>query len=59
MYCMMLGMRKPYKGATECFDIEHLASKEPFGQFSDWFETACNTDGIMEANAMALSTATK
>ena len=56
---MMLGMRKPYKGATECFDIEHLASKEPFGQFSDWFETACNTDGIMEANAMALSTATK
>ena len=52
-------MRKPYKGENEYFDIEHLSSKEPFGQFKEWFETACATDGIIEANAMVLSTATK
>ena len=52
-------MRKPYKGENEYFDIEHLSSKEPFGQFKEWFQTACETDGIIEANAMVLSTATK
>ncbi len=53
------GMRKPYKGEREVFDIGDLASQEPFGQFKAWFETATQTDGIMEANAMALATATK
>ncbi|XP_005109138.1 pyridoxine/pyridoxamine 5'-phosphate oxidase isoform X2 [Aplysia californica] len=53
------GMRKPYKGKQEVFDVGDLVAKEPFGQFTAWFEEAKNTDGIMEANAMAIATATK
>ena len=52
-------MRKPYKGEHEIFDVDHLEAKEPFAQFRHWFDLACKTDGIIEANAMALSTATK
>ena len=52
-------MRKPYKGKEEGFDVDQLVSKEPYGQFQKWFEIACKTDGIMEANAMTLATATK
>ncbi len=63
-YCNHLGdifsgMRKPYKGVTEIFDVGNLVAKEPIAQFTDWFQTACATDGIMEANAMSLATATK
>ncbi|XP_050710824.1 pyridoxine/pyridoxamine 5'-phosphate oxidase-like isoform X2 [Eriocheir sinensis] len=53
------GMRKPYKGQNEAFLEEDLVAKEPFGQFKEWFEEACNTPGIIEANAMCLATATK
>nr|KAI8769097.1 pyridoxine-5'-phosphate oxidase-like isoform X1 [Biomphalaria glabrata] len=53
------GMRKPYRGKQDKFDLDHLVSKEPFGQFEAWFNEAKNTDGILEANAMSLATATK
>ncbi|KAK8374979.1 hypothetical protein O3P69_019955 [Scylla paramamosain] len=53
------GMRKPYKGKNEAFLEEDLVAKEPFGQFKEWFDEACNTPGIIEANAMCLATATK
>ena len=52
-------MRKPYKGKNEAFLEDDLVAKEPFGQFKEWFEEACNTPGIIEANAMCLATATK
>lgn len=53
------GMRKPYKGENQAFTEDHLVAKEPFAQFTAWFEEACNTPGIIEANAMCLATATK
>ena len=52
-------MRKPYKGVQDVFLVEDLVSQEPFGNFKHWFDTAYNTDGIHEANAMSLATATK
>ncbi len=52
-------MRMEYRADHEHFDVEHLACREPFGQFKHWFELACNTDGIPEPNAMALATATR
>ena len=52
-------MRQPYKEEGEAFTEDKLVSKEPFGQFAAWFEEACNTPGISEANAMCLATATK
>lgn len=52
-------MRKPYKGQNEAFLEEDLVAKEPYGQFKEWFDEACNTPGIIEANAMCLATATK
>jgi len=52
-------MRKPYKGKQDVFDVEALVAKEPYAQFYAWFEEAKKTDGIMEANAMAIATATK
>ncbi|CAL1530757.1 unnamed protein product [Lymnaea stagnalis] len=54
----LAGMRKPYKGKQDIFDIKDLVSQEPYGQFKAWFEEAKQTDGIMEANAMSLATAT-
>ena len=53
------GMRKPYLGETQTFDINDLVSKEPFEQFTNWFEIAKSTPGIEEPNAMCLATATK
>ena len=53
------GMRKPYKGERDIFDLKDLTSKEPFGNFDQWFKIACETPGILEANAMTLATATK
>ncbi|CAH1789971.1 unnamed protein product [Owenia fusiformis] len=53
------GMRKPYKGDQEAFEEDSLVAKEPIAQFKHWFEIACQTDGIREANAMSLATATK
>ncbi|KAL7297849.1 hypothetical protein TKK_0008879 [Trichogramma kaykai] len=53
------GMRIRYKEKSETFTEDHLVSKEPFGQFKAWFEIACETPGIGEANAMFLATATK
>ena len=52
-------MRKPYKGKQDVFDVDELVAKEPYAQFYAWFEEAKKTDGIMEANAMAIATATK
>ncbi|XP_058807651.1 pyridoxine/pyridoxamine 5'-phosphate oxidase isoform X2 [Phymastichus coffea] len=52
-------MRIKYKEKSECFTEESLISKEPFGQFKAWFDIACKTPGIGEANAMFLATATK
>ncbi|KAK7066441.1 hypothetical protein SK128_026238 [Halocaridina rubra] len=53
------GMRKPYKGKNEVFTEDDMVAKEPFAQFKAWFEEACNTPGIIEANAMCLATADK
>lgn len=53
------GMRKPYKGKNEAFVEEDLVAKEPIAQFKAWFDEACNTPGIIEANAMCIATATK
>ncbi|KAH9524610.1 hypothetical protein Btru_027328 [Bulinus truncatus] len=53
------GMRKPYRSKQDIFDLDMLVSKEPFGQFEAWFNEAKNTDGILEANAMSIATATK
>ena len=53
------GMRKPYLGEGQTFDINDLVSREPFEQFKNWFEIAKSTPGIEEANAMCLATATK
>ncbi|KAF0296788.1 Pyridoxine-5'-phosphate oxidase [Amphibalanus amphitrite] len=51
-------MRKPYRCRDDAFREEHLKSREPIGQFRAWFEDATKTPGILEANAMCLSTAT-
>jgi pyridoxamine 5'-phosphate oxidase len=56
---MLTGMRKPYKAGHETFTESDLVAKEPFTQFKDWFDQACQTPGIIEANAMCLATATK
>ncbi|XP_003703175.2 pyridoxine/pyridoxamine 5'-phosphate oxidase isoform X1 [Megachile rotundata] len=53
------GMRLKYKDKSETFTEDHLVSKEPIGQFKAWFEEACKTPQIFEANAMFLATATK
>lgn len=55
----ILDMRIKYKDKSDCFTEDHLVSKEPFGQFKHWFEIACKTPGIQEANAVFLATATK
>ena len=52
-------MRKPYKGKQDVFDVGDLVAKEPYQQFYAWFDEAKKTDGIMEANAMSLATASK
>uniref|UniRef100_A0A0B7B2B8 pyridoxal 5'-phosphate synthase n=1 Tax=Arion vulgaris TaxID=1028688 RepID=A0A0B7B2B8_9EUPU len=52
-------MRKPYRGVKDTFDFDDLVSKEPLEQFYAWFEEAKNSEGIMEANAMALATASR
>ena len=51
-------MRKPYKSRSEAFTEDQLTAREPFGQFRAWFDEACQTPGILEPNAMCLSTAT-
>ncbi|KAJ8301124.1 hypothetical protein KUTeg_020111 [Tegillarca granosa] len=52
-------MRVPYRSSSDIFDIKNLASTDPFKQFDNWFNEACNTKGIAEANAMALGTCSK
>ena len=51
------GMRKPYLDGRSTFDVKELVSKEPFAQFSAWFEQAKSCDKVEEANAMCLATA--
>ena len=51
------GMRKPYLNEKEAFDIKDLVSKEPYAQFTQWFEEAKKTPGIEEANAMCIGDA--
>ena len=45
----------PYMARGESFTEDQLVSKEPFVQFHDWFELACQVDGIIEPNAMCFS----
>lgn len=52
-------MRKPYNEKHNTFIESDLVSKEPFHQFKAWFDLACKTSSILEANAMCLSTATR
>ena len=52
-----LDMRKSYRKLNDYFDIEHLVSHEPFGQFKKWFEEA--VEHVEEPNAFCLATATK
>ncbi|XP_064613782.1 pyridoxine/pyridoxamine 5'-phosphate oxidase-like [Liolophura sinensis] len=52
-------MRTPYKDKRAVFDECDLVSKEPVTQFKAWFDEACQTEGILEPNAMALATADK
>lgn len=52
-------MRTPYRSSADGFDVDDLVSREPFKQFETWFEEARQIPDIMEANAMALATATK
>lgn len=52
-------MRIKYKDKNETFTEDQLSSKEPFGQFKNWFEIACNTPTILEPNAVLLGTASK
>jgi len=54
---LCLDIRKAYKQPNEYFDIEHLVSHEPIGQFKNWFEEAAKY--IEEPNAFCLATATK
>lgn len=53
------GMRIPYFNKDQAFTEDQLVSKEPFGQFNNWFERAAQTEGIEEPNAMCLATASK
>ena len=48
------GMRKPYLNEKEAFDIKDLVSRDPYAQFTHWFEEAKKTAGIEEANAMCI-----
>lgn len=48
-----------YNEEEDTFLEEDLCSKEPIGQFSEWFEDACKCEDILEVNAMTLATATK
>lgn len=52
-------MRKPYNDESKTFTEDDLVAKEPIQQFKAWFDLACQTPNILEANAMCLSTATK
>jgi pyridoxine/pyridoxamine 5'-phosphate oxidase len=45
--------------AHDVFDVGDLVSREPFKQFTSWFDEASNAPDIGEPNAMALATATK
>ncbi len=51
-------MRRPYNSGCTTFDLGDLKAREPFGQFTAWFEQARSHEGVGEANAMCLSTAT-
>ncbi|XP_037088947.1 pyridoxine-5'-phosphate oxidase-like [Pollicipes pollicipes] len=50
-------MRHPYKAPSEAFTEDQLVAREPIAQFRDWFDQASRTPGILEPNAMCLSTA--
>lgn len=52
-------MRIKYKGKSEIFTEKDLKGNEPFGQFREWFEEACDHPSILEANSVCLATATK
>ncbi|XP_032796071.1 pyridoxine-5'-phosphate oxidase [Daphnia magna] len=52
-------MRKPYNEKHKTFTEVDLISKDPIEQFESWFDVACQTTTILEANAMCLSTASK
>jgi len=53
------GMRKPYRDASDTFDVNDLESRDPFAQFEAWFQDAKKDDKTEEPNAMCVATATK
>lgn len=59
VFCANAAMRIKYKDKSETFTEDQLITKEPFGQFKEWFDVASKTPGIQEPNAMCLGTATK
>ena len=52
------GMRKPYRAKQDTFDVKDLVAKEPFAQFTNWFDEAKKHASIEEPNAMCLATST-
>uniref|UniRef100_A0A663E7L0 Pyridoxine-5'-phosphate oxidase n=1 Tax=Aquila chrysaetos chrysaetos TaxID=223781 RepID=A0A663E7L0_AQUCH len=52
-------LRKSYRGDTEAFEEQHLASRDPIHQFGVWFQEAVGCPAIGEANAMCLATCTR
>jgi len=53
-------MRKPYRDKADTFDLDDLVeSRNPFDQFTAWFEAAKTEPKVEEANAMCVATATK
>lgn len=52
------GMRISYRNPHDTFDIQNLASKNPYKQFTAWFEEAKEHKQIEEPNAMCIATAT-
>jgi pyridoxamine 5'-phosphate oxidase len=52
-------MRTKYRRESETFTEEGLIGKEPFSQFREWFEEACQHPLIPEANAVCVATATR
>ncbi|XP_052246995.1 pyridoxine-5'-phosphate oxidase-like [Dreissena polymorpha] len=53
------GIRHPYHGIENVFDISHLASRDPLLQFTAWFDQIRENKAVEEPNAMAVATATK
>ncbi|XP_039260044.2 pyridoxine/pyridoxamine 5'-phosphate oxidase-like [Styela clava] len=49
-------LRHPYRGTDDTFLEHHLESSDPIKQFAVWMNEAIAHKGVIEANAMSLST---